>query len=172
MKQPEAYIDFEVYEDKTNFAGIAKVTLPDIEFMTQNITGAGISGNVDAVLIGMVNAMTMTMEFRSPNCEAAIRLISPERHNIDLRIAEQHWDTVEVAKQVTQDKYVMVVVPKKLSVGSVAPASPADASGEYSVYYYAAFKDGKTLWEIDPFNYICKIGEKDYMADVRAALGK
>ena len=169
--QPEAYIDFEVYEDVVNFMGISKATMPDLVFLTQSITGAGIAGNVEAVLIGMVEAMTLKLDFRSPN-GAAVSLMKPEKHNVELRIAEQHWDTVEVAKHVAKDKYVMVVMPKKLSVGSIAPAAAADASGEYSVYYYAGYKDGKTLWEIDPFNYICVIDGIDYMADVRAALGK
>ena len=32
--QPEAYIDFEVYEDANNFVGVAQATLPDINFLT------------------------------------------------------------------------------------------------------------------------------------------
>ena len=56
--------------------------------------------------------------------------------------------------------------------GESSIAAAADASGEYSVYYFAGYKDGKQLWEIDPWNYICKINGKDYMKDVRKALGK
>ncbi|MEG0767836.1 MAG: phage major tail tube protein [Clostridia bacterium] len=171
MYQPEAYIDFEVYEDSVNFVGISKATMPDIAFLTQTMTGAGIAGNVDAVLTGMTEAMNLKLEFRSPN-GAAVSLMKPVKHNIELRIAEQHWDTVAVAKTIAADKYVMVVMPKKLSVGSIAPASAADSSGEYSVYYYAGYKDGKVIWEIDPFNYICVIDGVDYMSDVREALGK
>ncbi|MEG1513804.1 MAG: phage major tail tube protein [Clostridia bacterium] len=171
MYQPEAYIDFEVYEDSVNFVGISKATMPDIAFLTQTMTGAGIAGNVDAVLTGMTEAMNLKLEFRSPN-GAAVSLMKPVKHNIELRIAEQHWDTVAVAKTIAADKYVMVVMPKKLSVGSIAPASAADSSGEYSVYYYAGYKDGKVIWEIDPFNYICAIDGVDYMSDVREALGK
>lgn len=171
MKQPEAYIDFEVYEDSVNLVGVAKATPPDIAFLTQTITGAGITGNVEAVLIGMVEAMTLTLNFRSVT-DAATKLAAPHKHTIDLRVAEQFWDTVAIEKNVQADKYVMVVVPKKTSPGTIAPASAAEASGEYSVYYYAAYKDGATLWEIDPFNQICNIGGLDYLADVRRALGK
>jgi P2 family phage contractile tail tube protein len=170
-KQPEAYIDFEVYEDKTNFIGVAKATLPNINFLTQQITGAGISGNVEAVLIGMVDAMSLGLEFRSAT-DAAVKLMKPEKHKVELRVAEQYWNTTKQEKEIMADKYVCVIVPKNFSPGSVAPASAADASGEYSVYYYAGYKDKKTLWEIDPFNYICKIGNKDYMKPVRKALGK
>lgn len=170
-KQPEAYIDFEVYENATNFVGVAQATLPDISFLTQTITGAGIAGNIEAVLTGMVDAMTLTLQFRSAT-DAAVNLLKPTKHNIDLRVAEQYWNTVSSAKQIQADKYVMTVLPKKFSPGTVAPAAAADANGEYSVYYYAGYKDGKKLWEIDPWNYICNIGGVDYMKDVRKALGK
>lgn len=170
-KQPEAYIDFEVYEDAINLIGVAQATLPDINYLTQQITGAGISGSIDAVLIGMVDAMTLALNFRSAT-DAAAKLSSPEKHNLDLRVAEQYWDTMAVGKEIQADKYVMVVVPKSFKPGTVAPASAADTSGEYSVQYYAAYKNGVQLWEIDPWNDVCTIMGVDYMADVRKALGK
>ena len=171
MKQPEAYIDFEVYEGKVNYCGISRATLPDINYLTQTITGAGISGNVDAVLTGMVDTMNLGLEFRSATA-AAVSLMTPKKHNVELRVAEQYWNTTKQKKEIMADKYVMVIMPKNFSPGAVAPASAADTSGEYSVYYYAGFKDNKLLWEIDPFNYICNINGTDYMADVRKALGK
>lgn len=171
MKQPEAYIDFEVYEGKTNFVGVAKATLPNINFLTQTITGAGISGNIEAVLTGMVDTMNLSLEFRSAT-DAAVKLMTPKKHNVELRVAEQYWNTTKQAKEVMADKYVLVIMPKNFTPGAVAPASAADTSGEYSVYYFAGYKDGKQLWEIDPWNYKCTINGKDYMADVRKALGK
>ena len=62
--------------------------------------------------------------------------------------------------------------PKKLAPGTIAPASAADTNSEYSVYYFAAYKEGKRVIEIDPFNQICYINGVDHMADVRRALGK
>lgn len=171
MRQPEAYINFEVYEDGENFVGIAGATLPQVSYITQTIQGAGIAGNVEAVLRGMTEVMTLSLKFRSVT-GAAVALMSPVKHSIDLRVAESYWDTVKGEKQVIADKYVMTVVPKTFNPGNIAPASAADASGEYSVYYYAAYFEGKVLWEIDPWNNICKINGVDYMAPVRAALGK
>lgn len=170
-KQPEAYIDFEVYENSVNYLGISSAVMPSINYITQQITGAGISGNIDAVLIGMVDAMSTTLNFRSAT-DSAVTLLKPEKHTLDLRVAEQHWNTMNTERNVVADKYVMVCVPKNFAPGTVAPASLADTNLEMSVTYYAGYRDGKKLWEIDPFNYICNIGGTDYMADVRKALGK
>jgi len=171
MLHPESLIDFKVYEDKNEYLGVAQVGLPDIAYITQTITGAGIAGNVEAVLIGMMDVMTTTMQFRSCT-EAAAKLAKPTAHQIDLRVAEQYWDSVGGQRVIQADKYVLKVIPKKTSPGNVSPASPADANGEYSTYYYAAYKDGNKLWEIEPHNYICIIDGVDYMAPVRKALGK
>lgn len=171
MLHPESNIDFEVYEDSVNFVGIAQVTLPNINYLTQDITGAGIAGTVEAVLIGMTDKMAATINFRSAT-DAAVKLLKPVKHLLDLRVAEQLWDSVGAQRNVQGVKYVLGVTPKNFTPGNVSPASPSDASGEYSVFYYASYKDGKKLWEIDPFNYICEIDGVDYMAPVRKALGK
>ena len=171
MLHPESHIDFKVYEDNNEYLGIAQVGLPDIAFITQQITGAGIAGNVEAVLIGMMDIMNTTMQFRSCT-DAAAKLAKPIAHQIDLRVAEQSWDSAAGQRVVQADKYVLKIIPKKTSVGTIQPANPADANGEYSTYYYAAYKDGKKLWEIDPHNYICIIDGVDYMKPVRKALGK
>lgn len=171
MLHPEAYLDFEVYEDATNLIGVAQVTMPDISFMTATITGAGVSGTVETPLAGMLEAMTLGLNFRSVT-DSAAKLASPKKHNIELRTVGQYWDTNQVDKKLWADKYVMVVFPKKLSPGTIAPASASDASGEYSVYYLAGYKDGQKIIEIDPFNQICVIDGVDHMAEVRRALGK
>ncbi|MCI9509556.1 MAG: hypothetical protein HFF10_07425 [Angelakisella sp.] len=58
MNQPAAIINLEVYEDSVNLLGVAKVTLPSITYPTVSISGAGMMGNMDVPLLGMVDAMT------------------------------------------------------------------------------------------------------------------
>ena len=56
--------------------------------------------------------------------------------------------------------------------GTVAPMASADTSSGYVVYYFAAYKNGEQLWEVDKRNMRCVILGVDYMAEVRKALGK
>lgn len=94
------------------------------------------------------------------------------QHNIDLRAAQQQKDTVKGTTEVVSVKHILVVTPKKLNPGKVATAAAAEVSGEYAVSYYATYIDGKKKLEIDPLNYIYYVNGKDYLADVRKALGK
>ena len=54
----------------------------------------------------------------------------------------------------------------------IPTAATADASGEYSVSYFATYIDGKKTMEIDIANFICIINGVDELAAVREALGK
>lgn len=170
-KQPAATIQLDAYEDGVNYCGVAKVRLPSITFPCVNISGTGMMGNMEVPLYGMVDNMTMQIDWLSPTGDA-VNLATPTKHQIDLRVVEEYWDTDQVDVGIWPDKYIVIARPKTFDPGSVAPMANADTKGEYVVYYFAGYKDGRHLWEIDKRNMKCVINGKDYMADVRKALGK
>lgn len=170
-KQAAAYVNLEIYEDTINLMGVAKVKLPSIVFPCVQITGAGMMGNMEVPLYGMVDNMTTTITWLTPHGDA-VKLMSPRKHQLDMRVAEEYWDAKNAEEGVWADKYVMIVRPKTTDPGTVAPMSSADASGEYVVYYFAAYRDGEQLWEVDKRAMKCVILGVDYMEPVRRALGK
>ena len=171
MEQAAAYINLELYEDSVNLLGVAKVRLPSIAYPCVNITGAGMMGEMEVPLWGMVSAMTLSIDWLTPHGDA-VRLMTPEKHQLEMRVAEEYWNVEQAEVGLWADKYVVIVRPKSASPGTVAPMGSADTSGEYSVYYFAAYRDGKQLWEVDKRSMKCVIDGVDYMAPVRKALGK
>lgn len=167
----QSVINFAVYEDSTEYLGMSKVTLPDLTYLTQTVSGAGIAGNVDAVIMGHFDAMTLGLSFRTTTTQVA-KLAEPRIHNIDLRVAQQDEDTVSGTVEVKRVKHVFRVIPKSTKGGTIAPASPTDGSGEYAVRYWATYINGKKVQEIDPLNFICVVNGVDCLASVRKALGK
>lgn len=167
----ELVVNFVVYEDANEYLGMAEATLPDLEYMSEEMGGAGIAGNIEEIIIGHLSAMTATLNFRTV-CKAAVRLLEPRVHKLDLRVAQQQTDNHTSETEVTSVKHIMKVKPKKTALGKVAAASAADVSGEYAVSYYAMYIDGKKKVEVDPLNFICIINGHDYLAAVRKALGK
>lgn len=170
-KFDESVISFAVYEDSVEYVGMAQATLPELAALTQTISGAGIAGNVEAVIPGHYDAMSLALSFRNTTPQS-IKLSEPRRHNIDLRVAQQVEDTVTGTVAVQNVKHILVVIPKRDTGGSIAPATTGDGSGEYAVRYWATYIDGVKYREIDPLNYIAYINGTDYLASTRKALGK
>ena len=170
-KVDETVIGFAVYEDATEYYGMSEVTLPEISNLTEEISGAGMGGKVEAVILGAIEAMTTTLNFRTLT-KNAIKLHEPREHKIDLRVAQQNKNTTKGVTEVGRVKHLLTLTPKKLNPGKVATASAAEVSGEYATTYFATYIDGKKMLEIDPLNYIYFVNGKDWLADVRKALGK
>ena len=79
MAIDQSVINFAVYEDSVEYLGMSKVTLPDVTFLTQSISGAGVGGNVEAVILGHLEAMTLGI----PHHHAAVRPVvgaAPSQH--------------------------------------------------------------------------------------------
>ena len=170
-KIDDTVINFAVYEDGIEHMGLAEVTLPEISNITNEVKGAGINGTYESTVIGHIEALTLGLNFRTFT-KTTVKLTKPGVHHIDLRAAQQSIHSATRKKTTTKIKHVMEIESKKLAPGKVAPASPADASGEYGVSYWAAYIDGKKVLEIDILNFIYYVDGKDYLADVRKALGK
>lgn len=164
-------INYAVYEDAKEYLGLANVQLPDLTALTTALSGAGIAGNVETVVLGHIDAMTMSMAFHT-FCKEQSSLAEMRPHTLDLRVAQQETNSSTGEYTVNNVKHVARVTPKKLGLGKLAPASTADASGEYAVDYFASYINDEKMIEIDPRNYICIINGTDYLADVRKALGK
>ena len=124
-KIDELIINFSVFEDAVEYLGMSEATLPEVSNLAEEITGAGIAGNVEAVVLGHIEAMTLTLNFRTVT-KAAIRLAEPRIHNIDLRAAQQVRNTQTGKIETVAAKHIMKVTPKKFAPGKLAAASAAD----------------------------------------------
>lgn len=167
---PEKLINFNVFVTGNVLAGIADITMPDIESMSESISGAGIAGEVDVPTIGHFNSMTMTINFRTTT-DDCITLSTPEAKMVEMYNAVQNFNTNTGTREVEKLVVSAKVVPKKLGLGKAAPGASMDASGEYEVMYIKVTSNDKVLLEIDKLNFIYIVNGKDYLADVRAALG-
>ncbi len=160
---------FRVYENAVDNYGIADVQLPDITLITEEMQGAGFAGKYDATILGHIESMKTTINFRNPT-KIAFKLFTPVEHQLDLRANVQERNTVSGVKNVSV-KHIMKCTPITLKPGKLANFSTGDTSTEYAVHYFATFIDGDKTLEVDPANYIFLVDGKDYLAEVRKNLG-
>ena len=98
-KIDETVIGFAVYEDATEYMGLSEVTLPEISNMTEEISGAGIGGKIESVILEM------------PEFEPHYLLLVDRKNNTD---------TMQLQVEVRPDFYSdeinkMLAMKKKLT---------------------------------------------------------
>lgn len=128
-------------------------------------------GNLEVPYIGMIDNMLMDVEWDTATGDA-VKLLTPKKHQLDLRVAEEFWDTEETDVGIWPDKYVTIVRPKSFDPGSIAPMTSAGTKSQFVAYYFAGYRKGEQLWEIDKRNQKFVVNGVDYWADVRSALGE
>ena len=170
IKMPDRLINFRVYNDKNDLLGIASVTLPEIESLTETLVGAGIAGEVETPVLGHYGPMPCSFSWNSITKEG-MKLSRPGVHEIDLRGAQQALDTASSKYVVVPIRFTLRLTPKNTSLGTFEPGATTDTEQEFETVYMKMYVNDEAVIEIDKFNYQAKFGEEDSLADVRKALG-
>lgn len=167
---PDKNVNYRVYKDGNEIIGTATVDLPEISYMTDTISGAGIAGEIDSPVLGHIQSMSMTLNWRTIETPA-LEMLNIDGAELTLRGSMQNWD-MSVNKRVTVPvKITARCAPKTMSLGSLSPAAATDSSTELEVLYIKIDVNGETVVEIDKLNFKCVVGGTDLFESVRSDLG-
>lgn len=170
-KQFDGTITGRVYENGTQFMGLAKVTLPDVDFEIFSIKGLGLCGEMERPALGQFKPLTLTLEFWETSSSFYI-LGDQREHEITLDVAKQVHNLRAGEIPTSGDKYVFRCMPKKRTGGTVENASQQNVSLDFAVAMMKEMIDGKIVQHIDVDNYIFKgYDGVDRAAPIRKALG-
>lgn len=167
---PEKLNDFRVYRDGNDLLGVADVSLPDIEFLSETVKGAGIAGEVDSPTVGQLASMQLSLNWRTITKPLTI-LAQQKAHALDLRGSMQIFEAAMGEYRQVPVKIAVRGLPKKIGLGKFDKGSSTDSSSEFEVIYMKISINGETVIEIDKYNYVCVINGVDYLLQVRIALG-
>lgn len=159
------------YEDGKQFLGVAKITLPDLEFETFGVKGLGLMGSMDLPAYGQLKPMKMTINFTDAN-EAQYRLAELRTHLLDLRVLKGGYDNTTSELTETNHNYIIQCYPTKTTGGDIEPVSSQGASNEFSVTSLKEYRDNKRCRYVDVVKMIYEDGSGvDRMANRRRMLG-
>ena len=167
---PERLINYRVYDSGNNLIGVATVDLPDLEAMTDTVSGAGIAGEIDSPVLGHFGSMTTTINWRTITGDAT-RLAAQRVHALEVRGSQQIHDAGTGEYKTEPVRVVMRCVPKNLSMGSMEVGSTTDSASEFEVTYLKVFVGGKERIELDKYNFKFVVAGNDLLASVRRDLG-
>ncbi len=168
---PEKLIAFRAYLDGVDLLGVADVDLPDIEFMTETVSGAGIAGELDSPVLAHTQSMTLSLNWRVITANATA-LAAPKGHHLDLRGSVQYHDAAEGELTPRPVKLVVKGLPKKTGLGKLETGKQMETATELEVYYLKLLVDGRERMEIDKLNYKFVVDGVDYLRAVNDHLGR
>ncbi len=161
--------DFRMYDAQNAFLDTVDISLPEIAFMTASQNGAGIMGEMEIPILGLVQSMGVTVNFHSTNSRN-LGLISNSKQ-LEFRGSEQYTDpaTGEIFERAV--KISVITMPKKFAPGTMAKASEMGSNYEGEISYLKILHDGAEILEVDKLNYICVVNGTNLMAKTREHLG-
>lgn len=167
---PERLINFRCYRNGNDLLGVATVTLPQFQAMTDTVSGAGIAGEVETPVLGHYSSITATVSFRTISTDVAT-LASQMAHPLDFRGSQQIYDASS-GNFVTQAiKLSIRGVPKNVNLGNFEVGATTGTEVEMECIYVKLDVGGKTMVEIDKYNSIARFGDTDALESLRKDLG-
>ena len=168
---PEVLNDFRVYnEGETNDLGVATIELPNLENMTQDISGVGMAGEVDAPVLGHYASMETKINWRTPT-KAAVRMSGGGGVSLEACGAVQEWDSGANEYRIVSYRVVIRGRSKSYEQGSFEAGNTTDSANTIETTYLKIDINGETVREIDKYGYKDINGGTDVLSAVRSAIG-
>jgi uncharacterized protein len=169
---PERTVTFNAYSGPKAdlLIGPATAELPAIEMMTESISGPGIAGEIDSIVLGHTKSLAAKVNFRTVTA-ALLALLAPVRQTIVLMASIQTKDSM-LGQLITQSWRIECTgMVKSSTTGKLEPGKVMDAALEVECERLQIDLNGVTQIEIDKLNMIFRIGTVDYLAGVRKDVG-
>lgn len=164
---PEKVVNYNVYDDNEKLVGITgDVTLPNLEAMSETISGAGIIGEYDSPTPGHFGSMTVELSFRTLY-QKSFSLMRYRGRSLVLRAAQQSYDVSQGRIFHRGLKITIKGIPKNLELGKLAVGGSTETKNTLEVLYIKVEENGTKLLEIDKLNGICEIDGEDMLGDIK-----
>lgn len=163
-------IQYAVYNrssGSSKFVGdTTTVTRPNLELLTDTISGAGILGEIDMPTIAQLASMIYEIALRKQN-DDAISLFEQKTQEIEVRWVSDLVDSASGNSSVIANKDIVKGRPKSISGGSIENNTTNETTVALEVFYLKHIQNGITKYEIDKLNNVFIINGIDYGKIIR-----
>lgn len=166
-------IQYSVYDRTSGKAkyieDTASYTRPSIEMLSDEISGAGIQGEIDLPALGATGSLEGEITLNKTN-EKAIDLFSPKVHTLEIRWVTNVLNTATGQSSIQANKEIIKMLPKSLELGDIETNETNEGTITFECLTYEYIIDGVSKIKIDKLNNVFMINGKDYAAELRKAL--
>ncbi len=162
-KIPGMLINYNMYLSGGRLNGIVDVELPKFDAFTEEISGAGILGSYEEIVLGHFKSMTTKVNYRTPTNEMGL-LLQQKEHLLEFRSAIQESKGTD--KKAVGYHVTMMASPKVNELGKGEVGKPTGNSVELETTYILVIYDGVELLMLDKKNFIFRVYGVDQLKGV------
>lgn len=171
MKRPEQTVAYRVYHQGRDFLGIATMELPQVQHMTETLSGSGIAGEIENPTIGITQSMTCKMTFTSITPEVFRAMDWTQNALFECYSALQVTDDATGVRDSVPYRINVLGRAKSFPLGSLEQGKKHGNEIELEVTRLEVLLDGEEKLLIDKLNFIYRVNGKDLLGNVRAQIG-
>lgn len=172
MKIPEMINNCNCYDGNSDkLIGVTgEVTLPEIEFLTETLSGLGTLGEIDVVAVGHTSALEQEVPFTNLY-DDIFKLMKPtDGVHLVIRESLQVKDSSTGRTQFVPLRIVMKGSFKKFTLGNAKKGGLGEPSVTFGITYILIEINKKSKLELDKYNNVFKINGKNMLADIKAQI--
>lgn len=165
---PEVINNFNVYNDAARVMGTTgEITLPNLQYITALISGAGVLGEYETAVTGMFKDIKQKLPFRMIDKDYFGMLSTGEQSKVVLRssVQQRNRETGKTLSTAAQ-RFVFGGHPTEVEMGTVKKGDMMNASVTLDLTYLLVEIGGVVMLELDKLNSVHKVNGKDLLKDI------
>lgn len=155
MRIPNHVANYSIFKDGRRLIGLADVTLPNLQNLTDSLKGSGIFGEIDMPVQAHFQPYSVTLNWLTVVDDAVFATIQ-DGASLDAWAAHQLHDT-GTNKIIHQGwRYIMGTAPKSFNLGKLEVGTKGEAVTEYELISLRVLRNDRIVVEIDKENAVCR----------------
>lgn len=171
MNRSEQTVAYNVYHAGRNLLGTATIECPQLQFLTEAISGSGIAGEIENPTIGMTQAMSAKLTFNSPMPEQFSTIDWNEPALYECYGALQTSDDATGMRDSVPVRMNLLGRPKSFPLGTWEQGKKQGNEVELELTRLEYLLDGEEQLLVDKLNFIFRVKGKDLFQKVRQQIG-
>ena len=170
-KRSEQTVAFRIYHQGKDLIGTATIELPQLDYMTETLSGSGIAGEIENPTIGITSSMTAKLSFLSPTPEAFNSLDWTQTALYECYSALQVSDDATGVRSSIPYRVNFLGRTKSFPLGSLEQGKKHGNEVELELTRLEVLLDNVEKLMIDKLNFIHRVNGKDLLQTVRGQIG-
>ena len=168
-KIPTLLNNFNTYASGHKYVGVSsETTLPNFEYLTETLEGAGIAGDIEEAVVGCFGSLESETSFQNIG-EEYFHFLA----NTDIVTYRGSMQVLDTATQRNDFQGIVVVTKgkvKSFELGTLKRGGKGEPKIVRELTYVKISIGGKVVLELDKFNMIWKLNGVDCLQKVRSQI--